>query len=280
MKYEQLGGDKSKIEAHFDDLFKIFNELREYLAMIIFWLPSYTQQVFQKQVDSLHIKLNKEKEKAIPKSKFSFNKSKKKGKTEKPKEDAKLPQAEEEADEFALIDESKDLIVRQQKGIKRIVLESEYEGKDKVYLLNIENCDIYLPFVMKALYIKNVYHSRIYVGFVEGASFFISTNNSSYHVWTHQTRIHKATNCSFFLHAKQGPIIEDSTNVKFGPYMFDYPNRSLHEESCGFKHTLNVYHKVSDFNWFKKEQSPNFSVMTQDDVDAMTKIVLEKSDFK
>lgn len=279
MGYEQLNGDKAAIEKHFEDLFAVFKELRDYLANIIFCLPSYTQQLFQREVDALHQKLNKEKDKAIPKSKFSFKNKSKKTKEKKPEEEKKI-EAEEEVDVFTLIDEDKDLVIRQQKGLKRIVLESEYEGKDKVYLINIENCDIYLPFVMKALYIKNAYNSRIYAGYVQGSSFFNSTNKCTYHVATHQTRIHKANNCSFFLLAKQGPIIEDCSSLKFGPYMFSYPNSGKHEVAAGYLNAKSMYNKVTDFKWLKKEKSPNFDIITDEELEGMTPIVLEKSDIQ
>jgi len=83
-----------------------------------------------------------------------------KKKLKKPKEEKKETEdveeedADQDVDIFAMIDEEKDLVIKNQKGVRRIVLESEYMGKDKAYLINIENCDIYLPFVMKALYIK------------------------------------------------------------------------------------------------------------------------------
>ena len=290
-KYESFKEDKDKVQAHFDALFRTFVELREYLAEIIFWLPSYTQQVFQKQIDSLHIRLNKEKDVAIPKSKFSFKRNKK-AKTDKVKEESKI-QVQEEVDEFSLIDETKDLVIKQLKGQKRIVLESEYEGKDKIYLTNIgkyflifkhqifiENCDIYLPFIAKALYIKSAYYSRIYVGFVEGATFIISANNCSFNVASHQTRIHKANDCQFYLYAKQGPIIEDCSGGKFGPYMFSYPNKIKHQKESGFEDAKNLYYKVSDFNWFKKEKSPNFDVLDPEEIEALIPVVLENSDFK
>ena len=191
-KYEEFKDDSAAVGKHFDELFETFKELRDYLANILYVLPTYTRKIFQKEVDSLHAELNKEKDKAMPKSKFSFKMKAKKDKTKKA-EEIKVAE-EEEVDDFKFIDETKDLVIKQIKNKKQIVMESEYEGKDKVYLINIENSDIYLPFIMKALYIKNVYNSRIYAGFVLGASFFDSTNKSTYHVSSHQVRIHKANN--------------------------------------------------------------------------------------
>ena len=276
-KYADFKEDSAAVEKHFDTLFATLKELRDYLANILYVLPTYTRKVFQKEVDSLHTELNKEKEKALPKSKFSFKIKSKKEKTKKAEEIKVIE--EEEVDEFKFIDDTKDLVLKQIKNKKRIVLESEYEGKDKVYLINIENSDIYLPFIMKALYIKNVYNSRIYGGYVLGASFFDLTNKSTYHIWSHQVRIHKANNWDFFLHAKQGPIIEDWSGIRFGYHLFSYPNKGKQLKESGFDGIVNAYKKVSDFKWLKSEKSPNFSIISEEDLALMTVIVLEASDL-
>ena len=113
-----------------------------------------------------------------------------------------------------------------------------------------------------------------------GSTFFNSTNKCSYHVASHQTRIHKTNNCEFYLFAKQGPIIEHCSDLKFGPYKFRYPDSIKHETLGGFYNVPNLYHKVTDFRWIKKEQSPNFSVLSHEEADSLIDIVLEKSDFK
>ena len=94
-KYTELDGDKKAIEAHFDALFTIYKELRDYLANILFCLPRYTQQSFQKEVEALHDTLNAEKDKAVPKSKFAFKMNKK---LKKPKEEKKEIEDIEEED--------------------------------------------------------------------------------------------------------------------------------------------------------------------------------------
>ncbi|CAI2374358.1 unnamed protein product [Moneuplotes crassus] len=279
-KHAELGDDKKVIEAHFDTLNTQFKDLRDYLANILFCLPSYTQQSFQKEVDILHETLNSEREKAIPKSKFSFKMKKKQKKPKEEKKEEIKQEEEEDVDIFALIDEERDLVIKNQKGLRRIVLPTEYEGKDKAYLINIDNCDIYLPFVMKALYIKNVHNSRIYGGYVMGATFYFSTKKSTYHMASHQTRIHKAVGCDFYLFAKQGPIIEDCSELRFGPYKFRYPDSIKHETFAGFFNQPNLYHKVVDFKWIKKDKSPNFDVIVGEDAESMYSTVLEESDFK
>lgn len=88
-------------------------------------------------------------------------------------------------DIYDMYSEENDLIIKKKRNETIIVDPAEYEGKDKVQLENIENCDIFLPFVMKALYIKNTYHSWIYAGYVTGASYIETTNKSHYSISSH-----------------------------------------------------------------------------------------------
>lgn len=50
-------------------------------------------------------------------------------------------------------------------------VEAEYEGKENVIIENLDGCEVYLPFKIKCLYVKNVKACKIFVGCVSGASF-------------------------------------------------------------------------------------------------------------
>ena len=198
-RIEFLKSNKSELSAHFDTLFSLYKHLREYLANIVFCLPSYTQQQFQSEVDRVHKTLTAQKDKAIPKKRFAFKSKPKK----RPGEEKIKPEyatvKEEMKDVQDLMNDEFDLIIRKKKNEILIVDPADYEGKDKVYLENIENCDIFLPFIIKALFVKNTYYSRIYVGVVLGAAYIETTNKSAYYISAHQVRIHKANEVQFYL---------------------------------------------------------------------------------
>ena len=63
--------------------------------------------------------------------------------------------------------------------------DAESAGKDKVYLENLENCDVYLPFLLKAAYLKGVSNCRVYIGCVEGACFVNGATDCVIHVCAH-----------------------------------------------------------------------------------------------
>ncbi len=70
--WRSLGDDKAAIERHFDEVFAKFKELREYIANYSYIIPPYNLQNYQTSLDQVGDKINKEKEAALPKKKFTF----------------------------------------------------------------------------------------------------------------------------------------------------------------------------------------------------------------
>ena len=144
--------------------------------------------------------------------------------------------------------------------------EEESKGKDKVCLENLENCDVYLPFLLKAAYLKGMSNCRVYVGCVEGACFVNGATNSVVQVCAHQLRIHNTHQTTFMVFAKQGPIIEDCSEVVFGPYKFHYEGLRQHMKTGMFEGAPNQWSDVKDFKWLRKDQSPNWKKMDEQEI--------------
>jgi hypothetical protein len=66
------GQDRGFIEAHFEEVFAKFKELREYIATYAYSIPTYLLQNYQQHLDQTNEQINKEKEQALPKKKFTF----------------------------------------------------------------------------------------------------------------------------------------------------------------------------------------------------------------
>jgi len=158
-----------------------------------------------------------------------------------------------------------------------IVKREEYEGKDTVIIENIENCDIFIPFIMNNLYIKNTYHSRIYSGYVLGTAYVETTSKSNYQIYCTFLKVLKANECVFHIASKMAPIIEECIWLEFGPCMFDYRNRALDEIGSGFdefREELSKIDWVID-NWWKEAgPSTNGSVMSEEKISYLTKVGL------
>lgn len=104
----------------------------------------------------------------------------------------------------------------------------EYHGKENVIIEGLENCIVYLPFLVKSMYVKNIKDCKIFVGAVSGASFINTAVNCEIHLCSHQIRIHNSENTKFFLIARSNPIIEHCKEMQFGKYTCTYSNHEEH----------------------------------------------------
>jgi hypothetical protein len=93
-----------------------------------------------------------------------------------------------------------------------------------------------------------------------------------------QFRMHNSRNCKVVLHITSGPIIEDCQGITFAPFVerlhapsFAAPLGSgeggkswweskLVEASLDFN--MNKWNEVEDFNWLRKQKSPNWDAVT------------------
>jgi hypoxanthine-guanine phosphoribosyltransferase len=70
-------------------------------------------------------------------------------------------------------------------GEKVVKLKSEYQGKENVIIEDLVDCEVFLPFSIKCLYMKNVKSCKIYVGVCSGASFFDHVTDSKIMIQSH-----------------------------------------------------------------------------------------------
>ena len=71
-QWKALGDDRTLIERHFEDVFAEYKALREYVANYSYSIVAHNLQTYQANLDSLNEAINKEKEVALPKKKFTF----------------------------------------------------------------------------------------------------------------------------------------------------------------------------------------------------------------
>ena len=105
---------------------------------------------------------------------------------------------------------------------KIILNKSELLEKNSVLLENIENCEIYILYNLKALYVKNISNSKIFIGSVSGGTHITDSINCCFYLITHQLRIHQSHNTNFNIIISSNPILEDCTQLVFSSLKIDY----------------------------------------------------------
>ncbi|KAB5542377.1 tubulin binding cofactor C-domain-containing protein [Coniochaeta sp. 2T2.1] len=112
------------------------------------------------------------------------------------------------------------------------------------------------PFASLAM--RDIDGCLIVAGRVSGATHITGVRNSVVVVAAGQVRIHECRDVDFYLWCGSRPIIEDCVGVRFAPlpevYMPDQEERSK-----------NMWDQVDDFKWLKADQSPNWTVLPEEE---------------
>ncbi|ETO15856.1 hypothetical protein RFI_21508, partial [Reticulomyxa filosa] len=155
-------------------------------------------------------------------------------------------------------------------------------GKD-VWLSDLKNCKIRICDHIGALRMNNIHSCTIITGPITTSlhrSFFFffffcfvfiwpSLNNYMFqkkkkkkvHSMMRQCRIHDAKDTKFYIHVNSEPVIENSKGILFGVYGVQYKSLNDQISTSGIDKDVNVWDKVKDFNWFRQQQSPNWSLL-------------------
>ncbi|KAI9365028.1 tubulin binding cofactor C-domain-containing protein [Pilaira anomala] len=242
----------SQLPIHFNNILQKINHLEKNVTKATAFIPSYDERQCSLQLKELGDKLESIKSELTPKAKFSF-KSRKKKTTPTPAvvNTPIVPKEEAEmlSEATVLLRDKADCILTLKDSEKAQVQQNSVD----VLLSNIKRCVIVLEqdnVQISAIHIKNVDSCVIYCGSIEGSVLMYGLTNSVLIVGCHQLRMHDAHNVDMLLHVTSRPIIEDSNQIQVG--RFDASD------------AVNYFNQIEDFNWLKKQASPNWKIMEQD----------------
>ena len=230
---------------------------REEFYNVMEFLPGYDKLQYSKNYEDELEKVNNLKNKLFPKKKFAFSKANKK-QNEKIKEQEKKENEENsKKQEINEISET-DLVIKDLNNCNKKYTKEEIKGKNNILMENINNCDIYLLFDFKACYINNCSKCNIYLGSISGGTHITHCSESKIYLMTHQLRIHQTIKTHFYVLINSNPIIENSKENVFHPLKIKYDEYENNLKISGINENNNNWDKVQDFQWLKKDKSPNF----------------------
>ncbi|KAF2758155.1 tubulin-specific chaperone c [Pseudovirgaria hyperparasitica] len=109
-----------------------------------------------------------------------------------------------------------------------------------------------------ALTLKNISSSLIICGQVSGSAHVTGLSGSVVVASCRQFRMHASTNVVVYLQCSSRPIIEDCEGIRFAPLPEFYVVQSVNRP-------VNMWDQVDDFKWLKAEQSPNWSILPDEE---------------
>ncbi|KAK7318621.1 hypothetical protein RJT34_03324 [Clitoria ternatea] len=261
---QTLSSDPSHLKNHFNNISASISDLEKLVAENSYLLPSYDVRTSLKTISDLKHALDDLHSKLIPKKKFSFkNKSTKKDK------DSLVP--ETKPPHVSNLDSCKpSFAARESPGFRNKtgeVLVAEVRGSEvgEFTVSDLDSCEVRIIGCVRAIFVHRLRNCRVYVGPVTGSVLIEEAEGCVFVMASHQIRIHGARRSDFYLRVRSRPIIEDSGGVRFAPYCLSY--RGIEEDLCGagLDAETGNWSNVDDFKWLRALQSPNWSILPENE---------------
>lgn len=135
-------------------------------------------------------------------------------------------------------------------------------GKD-VELDSLVDCEVFVRSCLATLFARRLRNCRVHCGPVAASVFVEGCEGCTVRVPCQQLRVHDTRRCEFLVHIQARSIIEDSTELVFGPYDYTYSGDERDWEALGLdRDGVNNWVLVDDFNWLAADRpSPNYRIV-------------------
>ena len=254
---------ESFTKADLDNVTALISDLEKLLAENSYHLPSYDVRASLKTISDLKESLDQVSLKLVPRKKFSF-----KSKAVKQNQPVAVEKVNVEKSQVVPSDIPR--ILLDTPGFKNRegeVLVENLKGKDmgEFTLSDLGSCEVRLIGRSRALFIHKLRNCKVYAGPALGSVLIDDVEGCVFVLASHQIRIHNARRCDFYLRVRSHPIIEDSSEMRFAPYCFQYKGIEEDLRESRLDEETGYWANVDDFKWLRAVQSPNWSVIPENE---------------
>ncbi|KAJ4965190.1 hypothetical protein NE237_017039 [Protea cynaroides] len=272
---------KGRLKSDLEQLSMSIAELEKLVSENSYFLPSYEIRSSLTSISELKERLENANSMLLPKKKFAFkNKAAKKdqnnatstaetGASDSVSVDIKAPET--------ILPEKLNIQIRDSPGFRNrvdavLVKHFKSSGKGDFTLSDLKSCEVRLTGRLRAVFIHRLKSCRVFVGPVLGSILIEEVEDCLFMLASHQIRIHHARNTDFYLRVRSRPIVEDSSSVRFAPYHLSYEGLDKDLQDSGLDGDTGNWGNVDDFRWLRAVQSPNWSILPEDERVSIVKI--------
>lgn len=254
------------LKHHFNNISESISQLEKLVAENSYLLPSYDVRISLKTVSDLKHSLELLNSQLIPKKKFSFKNKPTKNK------DTAIPEPKQQQQPPPPQPSSPDsnLPTRDSPGFRNkvgevLIADLRATEVGEFTVSDLDSCQVRIIGCVRALFVHRLKNSRVYVGPVTGSVLIEKAEGCVFAVAAHQIRIHGARTTDFYIRVRSRPIIEDSNGVRFAPYCLSYQGIEEDLRGAGLDAETGNWGNVDDFRWLRAVQSPNWSVLPENE---------------
>ncbi|KAI9169994.1 hypothetical protein LWI28_020807 [Acer negundo] len=244
------------------DISAAISDLEKFVAENSYLLPSYEIRSSLKTISDLKQSLENLTSQLIPKKKFSFKKSK----PTKTQIETRIPQS----DTVSVPEKTTSYTIRDSPGFRHKqnqVLVQNFKGSEigEFTISDLDSCEVKLIGCVNALFFNRLKNCKIYAGPVVGSILMEEVEDCVFVLASHQIRIHFAKRSDFYLRVRSRPIIEDSDGVRFANYCLKYEGIEEDLAMAALDEETGNWANVDDFKWLRAMQSPNWSILPEEE---------------
>ncbi|XKL66884.1 hypothetical protein PGB90_010304 [Kerria lacca] len=270
---EDVNVPKESLPELFDSCYCKLEEWQKMISLTSHILKIYHKKHFQDKYHELNDKRTKLQQSLIPEKKFSFKKLPKKNvKKETGDEEKTNEQGTDEVDATMVAKISKKYLYEVEnefgffeKENENLKLNHNEVFKKDVVFRNLKNCQLLIEGGANTIHFVSLKDSRILCGPVSTSVFVENCTNCTFVVACQQLRIHTTYHTDFYIHVTSRAIIEDSKQIRFAPYNWQYDGIEDHFEKTNLNIQENNWNFVNDFNWLSSVPSPNWTVIEENE---------------
>lgn len=262
-----VSSDPAQLKSCFEKISASISDLEKLVAENSYFLPSYDVRSSLKTVSDLKQSLESLNSELIPKKKFSF-----KNKASKKESVVLVPEAKEPPvlNCDSVLPEKTRFAVRDSPGFRSKVgqvLVENFRGSEvgEFTISDLDSCEVRIIGCLRALFVHRLKNCRVYVGPVMGSILIEEVEGCVFVMSSHQIRIHNAKRSDFYLRVRSRPIIEDTNSVRFAPHCLTYEGIEENLRDANLDDETGNWANVDDFKWLRAIQSPNWSILPEDE---------------
>ena len=256
-KHDKLSSGGLNARKDLDDISTDISDLEKLIAENSYFLPSYEVRTALKNISDLKESLENVTAVIIPRKKFTFRKTLNEKKHRNPAPE----KATDDNLRVELRNSSEEI-----RNLEGSTVVKDFRGDEGDFSLNdLSNCKIYIRGKCRALFIHRLKKCEVYTGPVLSSVRIEDVENCVLMLASHQIRIHNAKLTDFYIRVRSRPIIEDSSGVRFAPYLLKYEGIVQDLEDSGLKEETGNWENVDDFRWLRAVKSPNWCVLPEKD---------------
>lgn len=253
------GGEEDRVSLLevLDDASVGLERLETGLCSAALFLPPYELRVCKQEIAGLKLLYRQKREELFPRRRFRFRNR------------ALVNQNAPDLDETLKLEEKREedsteykALCFEDKNGEDLVLES-VAGKD-IVLRRLSQCTVQIHGVPSAVTLSHLESCTLQTSPISGSLHVTACTNCTIASAARQIRIHDTFHCDLYLHVPSGAIIENSKQIRVAPYNLGGDDIEKQFKEAQLDASNNQWDSITDFNWLRIQQSPNWSILPKE----------------